>query len=730
MIAMLLVGIVGSIVFTRANAPEHGSERPQLRSPSLARDDALGPLEVTPSAAPSQAGADLVGRPLATNQWWTSALTGPGTQNLWAFPVVTRVRPGAGIDITRPDISASADVIRSDLVPDLTLVDAVGATEVLDYDEFSVVLGVTRSDGAQLRMRVAQGSPALWIDIPAGPITLVTTAAQGLAAPPEEAATSLRVDVDGHEWTLTGDRPLQWSADEATLSADVAEPMTLTFVPTPEAPVPGWSDLVAQLSAHPVTGTRSEISVDWSAGSVSQRLIWESDADDGLPVALLPHQWLALSESPPVLGEYPTVLGPLRVVKAKDVDLTVPLPGLLPGVPAVDLGSSTNAEIAALVDEEGVGELDGGSYFGPKQLSRLATLVELQRRVGASDRSLAASLETGVVDWLTYSGPADARWLAWDSAWGGVVGQPPEFGNEDYNDHHFQYGYLIHAAAVVAEGDPGFVAEYGDLVDLLALDLLGDAADPSVPERRLVNAYLGHSSATGFAPFADGANQESSSEAVHAWWATTRWALVTGDDALVRDAAALYALEAWAARAYWLDELGVGRPEGYAHQVAGIVWNGKLDFTTFFDPRAGAVIGIQLIPVNFGSIYRADPGAALARFGAGALEPVWPDIAAMDLALADPDRARSELMSAPIETGNTLAFGRYWTEVLANLGPPRHDVRPDGPFGAAFGDGAELTLVAVNPTREIVRVTFRRDDQTVGTLVVAPGQSATRRTNT
>ena len=39
--------------------------------------------------------------------------------------------------------------------------------------------------------------------------------------------------------------------------------------------------------------------------------------------------------------------------------------------------------------------------------------------------------------------------------WGGIVPHPSEFGNADfYNDHHFQYGYLIAAAAAVAEVDP------------------------------------------------------------------------------------------------------------------------------------------------------------------------------------------------------------------------------------------------------------------------------------
>jgi len=41
------------------------------------------------------------------------------------------------------------------------------------------------------------------------------------------------------------------------------------------------------------------------------------------------------------------------------------------------------------------------------------------------------------------------------------------------NDHHFHYGYLIAAAAAVAEADPQFAAGYGSVVNLLVDDVSG-----------------------------------------------------------------------------------------------------------------------------------------------------------------------------------------------------------------------------------------------------------------
>jgi endo-1,3(4)-beta-glucanase len=442
-------------------------------------------------------------------------------------------------------------------------------------------------------------------------------------------------------------------------------------------------------------------------------------------VAVAPHQWIALDPAPAILGTFPTPRGPLRLVAASELRLSFPLRGLVPGVPATGIADDLLTEIIGPITAAEAGPLGAGSYFGSKHLARLATLVELARRVGAPRPDLEATLTDGVIDALTRSGDDDTRWMAYDTTWGGVILEPAEFGSQDYNDHHFHYGYLVHAAAVVAEIDPTFADEHAPLVDLLVSDVLGDEDDPGFPERRAFNPYLGHSFASGFAPFADGNNQESSSEAVNAWWALARWGLVTGRSDLIDDAVAHLHVEAQAARVYWLGELGDDRPAGYAHEVAGIVWGGKIDFATWFDGRASAVIGIQLLPVNFGSLHRADAAAAQRRFDASADDLLWPDVSLMDLALAAPVEALAGLTDdIGVDDGNTLAFARYWAASLAVLGPPRADVAVDAPYGAAFGEGDRIVVVGVNPTSSPVEVGFRVDGEEIARLTLAAHGSA------
>ena len=69
----------------------------------------------------------------------------------------------------------------------------------------------------------------------------------------------------------------------------------------------------------------------------------------------------------------------------------------------------------------------------------------------------------------------------------------------------------------------------------------------------------------GLTDFADGNNQESSSEAVNAWAGLSLWARATGNRALAREAAWLLSSEAASARAYWVDP---ALPSDFAHHLS------------------------------------------------------------------------------------------------------------------------------------------------------------------
>ncbi|MFD0522162.1 glycoside hydrolase family 81 protein [Paractinoplanes durhamensis] len=115
--------------------------------------DAL-PVGSTPTKTPAQAG-DLAGQALPTNQWWSSALTGPRTQPIWAHPLAVQAAAD-GLQISGAPVTASANAIITPFLPALTVGAATGAVTVAGYGAFHVVLRVALAGGGHVDVTVVQ----------------------------------------------------------------------------------------------------------------------------------------------------------------------------------------------------------------------------------------------------------------------------------------------------------------------------------------------------------------------------------------------------------------------------------------------------------------------------------------------------------------------------------------------------------------------------------------------
>ena len=722
-------------------------DRPAIRVPAVTGAGSLGPILAAerPTLAPTAAAVALQGKALPTNTWWTSALVGNYTAALWAFPVVARGGPD-GLELSAPEPQASQNTVIASAAPALTVGGPLKRVTVTGYGDFSVDLSLQAAQ-TTLTTVIAQGSPFVPVRAPAGtlPVTLAAatsvTDGQGRSLAVGESVDSdtLLVQSLSQTWVLAAPQPVTWQRTAQGLEASAGSALTYVFSPVPAGGPSDWPRRVAKFARSPVTMTASVLTR--GAGVVTQKLYWEGASASNV-IAVLPHQRALLGSSvTTVPGHYDTSRGQLTLVQANALELKVPLPGLLPGIPQIPLTPSNLSALQAdlkadlaVPDSE-----DAGTYYGPKALGRLATMLQIARRIGDTGAATAilAKLRPRLVDWFTYTGPSDKHWLAYDAKWGGIVGHPSEFGNSDfYNDHHFQFGYLVSAAAAVAEADPTFAGSYGPVVDLLVDDIIGGetgtAAAASFPPFRVFSAYEGHSIASGFTTVPDGDNQESTSEAVNAWAGIAQWGMVTNRQHLVDAAVSRYALEADSARTYWLGESGRLWPAAYAHDTVGIVWGGKVDFATFFDGRPESVIGIQLLPFTFASLYRTDAAAAAQRSAtvaqAGGGSPrEWPDLFLMDDALADPAAALAKFTPGlSIEGGNSRSFTLYWLLALNDLGRPRADIFAGSPYGFAFGNDGALHLAAVNPTGSPLTVTWRtQQGRVVGSVQLAAGEAQT-----
>ena len=90
-----------------------------------------------------------------------------------------------------------------------------------------------------------------------------------------------------------------------------------------------------------------------------------------------------------------------------------------------------------------------------------------------------------------------------------------------YNDHHFHYGYMVYAAAIVANHRPEWAREYFDRILLYVRDIANPSShDKYFPMFRQKDWYLGNSWAAGLMSAElspHGREQESSSEAIAAF---------------------------------------------------------------------------------------------------------------------------------------------------------------------------------------------------------------------
>ncbi|XP_062009686.1 glucan endo-1,3-beta-D-glucosidase 1-like [Rosa rugosa] len=250
------------------------------------------------------------------------------------------------------------------------------------------------------------------------------------------------------------------------------------------------------------------------------------------------------------------------------------------------------------------------SYFYGKLIARAARLALIAEEVGYLDviPAIKKYLSDTIEPWLdgTFSGNGFLH----DSKWGGIVTKQgsadsgADFGFGIYNDHHYHLGYFIYAVSVLAKIDPAWGRKYRAQAYSLAADFmnLGRRANSNYPRLRCFDLYKLHSWAGGLTEFGDGRNQESTSEAVNAYYSAALLGLAYGDTHLVATGSMLAALEIKAAQMWWQVKEGdnIYEPDfTRENRVVGVLWANKRDSGLWFAPPEWKEcrLGIQLLPI-------------------------------------------------------------------------------------------------------------------------------------
>lgn len=251
-------------------------------------------------------------------------------------------------------------------------------------------------------------------------------------------------------------------------------------------------------------------------------------------------------------------------------------------------------------------------YFAGKQLDKYAYVAYVAKFILKDDTIKDRVLTRLKVAIEKYAGNFQKPYpLHYDETWKGIISSAPQqfdFGNSNYNDHHFHYGYHIHAIALVELVEPGWLHSNSNLVYNYAILLIRDYANPAstdlfFPQFRSFDWFHGHSFAAGIYPSMDGKNEESSSEDYHSIYALKLFALVEQDKELEMTANLILGIMKNSLNRYFLFlSNNKDMPSQIVpNKVSGILYENKIDYATFFGSgKIGSeyIHGIHMLPIT------------------------------------------------------------------------------------------------------------------------------------
>ena len=143
----------------------------------------------------------------------------------------------------------------------------------------------------------------------------------------------------------------------------------------------------------------------------------------------------------------------------------------------------------------------------------------------------------------------------------------------------------MYGCSVVAHFDPAWGSTYRENILALLRDYANPSKeDPFFPVLRQFDAFDGHSWAAGLFVFADGRNQESSSESINGYYAMMLLGSALGDAHISDLGRMLTSLEIYGTLTYWQSRKGHSvYPQVFAdNKCIGMKWSQKVVEATWF----------------------------------------------------------------------------------------------------------------------------------------------------
>ena len=682
-----------------------------------------------------------IGKPVPTNDWWSLLLQSNHVSNLFNYPMALKTKP-AGLVVSYIPWGVYDD--QEPIVVGLSGLNAQRAT-VADYSDWTVTID-WNDGGEHLQVTSGIAMPFLYFNKETDDNLQVTVNLGNATISGEmlmienarNGADFVFYAPSGSIWTQSG------KVFSSTLNGK--DYWSMAMLPLTTTNISQAANSYKKYAYVFPSNTTASWSYHESTSIIRTDFTIETEIKEGVEtvplIGLLPHQWdnLAPDSPRPELLSYSSVRGEIKTMAGTSFSVENTYYGILPTLP-YQANYSEGFSVAELDQKVKQLENDGlstwtDSYNEGQMMNRLIQTARIAHEMGnmESRDKMIATIKERLEDWLTANSGQVAFLFYYNKNWSSMLGYPAGHGQDtNLNDHHFHWGYFIHAAAFLEQFEPGWAEGWGEMVNLLVRDAASpDRNDEMFPFLRNFSPYAGHCWANGFASFPQGNDQESTSESMQFNSSLIHWGTITGDKEIRDLGIYLYTTEQTAIEEYWFDihERNFGPAQQYS--LVSRVWGNSYDNGTFWTNDIAASYGIELYPIHGGSLYLGQNQAYATKLwneiavNTGILrneanDNLWHDIMWEYLAFTDPQKAIDLYDSYPnrnLKFGVSDAQTYYWLHAMNAIGRVDASVTANYPTASVFNKDGKKTYVVNNYEKIPITVLFSD-----GTTIEAPART-------
>ena len=430
-----------------------------------------------PSGSPQLSG-NAIGKPVPTNDWWSKLIKENHADNLFNYPMTLRTT-NQGLIVSHVPWGVIGDSAPIEIgLTGLT----TNKTTVSDYSDWTVTMNW--NDGSHnLNATSGIGMPFLYFSKGSSDVVEITINS-GTATISDEVLLIENAS-NTKDFVFYAPTGSSWSQNGSVFSSSLNGQNYWSMAMLPENTL-NTSTLVNQFKQYAYvfpTNTTTSWGYNEANAKITTTFSVTTEIKEGtnttMLLGLLPHQWNNLSpdSSTPNDFTYDVVRGKLKTLDGNSFVVENTFKGILPTLPY--LANYSEGFSPAEMDQK-ISQIENDglatwtdSYNEGQMMNRMIQTARIADQTGdfeARDKMIA-TIKERLEDWLKAESGEVAFIFYYNNTWSTMIGYPAGHGQDNnINDHHFHWGYFIHAASFMEQFEPGWSDDWGEMINLLIRD--------------------------------------------------------------------------------------------------------------------------------------------------------------------------------------------------------------------------------------------------------------------